>query len=74
MLGYLLYESVEVAYTVLKLTYNAGSGIYYWYYDIENKSLEEIKIEKLEKEESEKDFIIKNLEDRLERLEDKVNN
>lgn len=73
MLGYLLYETVEVAYTVLKLGYNAGTGVYYWYYDIKNKSEEEIKIEALEEEESKKDLIIQDLQNRIEKLEDKLN-
>jgi hypothetical protein len=35
MLGILISESIEVLYSVIKLTYDTGRGIYYWYYDEE---------------------------------------
>jgi len=74
MLGYILYESVEITYTVLKLGYNAISGTYNWYYGIDNKTDEQIKLEKLEKDEENKDNIIKNLEERINKLENILEN
>ena len=47
MLGYLLYEAVEVTYTVSKLLFTGVSSTYYWYYGIENLTEDEIKIKKL---------------------------
>ena len=44
MLGYLLYEAVEVTYTVTKLLYNGISGTYYWYYGMENLTEDEKKL------------------------------
>ena len=32
VLGFVLYESIDLAYNVLKLGYNGVTGIYYWYY------------------------------------------
>ena len=32
VLGFVLYESIDLAYNVLKLGYNGVSGLYYWYY------------------------------------------
>ena len=55
MIGFIISEGVELLYSLVKITYNAGSGIYNWYYD-ENP---EEKIEKLENR-------IKELEKRLE--------
>ena len=33
VLGYLLYEAVDLGVNVVKLGYNGLRGIYYWYYD-----------------------------------------
>ena len=72
MLGYLLYEAVEVTYTVPKLLYNGISGTYYWYYGMENLTEDEKKIKELENLELKKDEIIKNLEKRIIVLENKI--
>ena len=32
MLGILITESAEVLYSLIKLTFDAGRGAYYWYY------------------------------------------
>ena len=32
VLGFVLYESIDLAYNVLKLGYNGISGVYNWYY------------------------------------------
>lgn len=58
MLGILLSEGVEVMYSIVKITYEASRGIYYWYYDEENPDNKKIK----------------NLENRIEELEKKLNN
>ena len=45
MLGILISESAEVLYSLVKLTYEAGCGAYYWYYDEEkpeNKKIHEL--------------------------------
>ena len=45
MLGILISESAEVLYSLVKLTYDAGRGAYYWYYDEEkpeNKKINEL--------------------------------
>jgi len=57
MLGILLSESVEVMYSIIKITYEAGCGIYYWYYEEENPENKKIK----------------NLETRIKELEKKIN-
>jgi predicted RNase H-like nuclease (RuvC/YqgF family) len=58
MLGILLNEGVEVMYSIVKITYEASRGVYYWYYDEE-------------KPENKK---IKNLENRIEELEKQLKN
>ena len=58
MLGILLSEGVEVMYSIVKITYEASRGVYYWYYDEENPDYKKIKI----------------LENRIEELEKKLNN
>jgi hypothetical protein len=69
MLGYLLYEAVEVTYTVSKLLYTGVSSTYYWYYGVEN-----LTEKKLEYKEDEKDKIIAELKDRMDKLEKKLEN
>ena len=32
VLGFVLYEGIDLAYNVLKLGYNGISGVYNWYY------------------------------------------
>jgi len=58
MLGILLSEGVEVMYSIVKITYEASRGVYYWYYDEENPDNKKIK----------------NLENRIEELEKKLKN
>ena len=72
MLGYLLYEAV-VTYTVTKLLYT-GVSTYYWYYGIENLTNDEIKIKQLEYKEDEKDKIIAELKERMDKLEKRLEN
>ena len=42
MLGMILYEIVDVAYNVSKITYNGARAVYYWYYNMEYPEQEEI--------------------------------
>ena len=58
MLGIILSEGVEVAYSIAKIAYEASRGLYYWYYDEENPENKKIK----------------NLENRIEELEIKLKN
>jgi hypothetical protein len=61
VLGYLLYETVDLGVNAIKLTYNGVRGVYYWWYDEdypevfrEKHALDDVeklikKIDKLEK-------------------------
>ena len=37
----ILYEGVDLAYNVVRLTYNGTTGIYNWWYQIEEHEKEE---------------------------------
>ena len=41
VLGIILYEGVDLAYNVVKLGYNGVSGVYNWWYQVEQKEKEE---------------------------------
>ena len=67
VLGFVLYESIDLAYNVLKLGYNGISGVYNWYYyepEPETSREQEILIEMtslMEKlEELQKELKVKN--------------
>jgi hypothetical protein len=63
VLGYLLYEAVDISVNVVKISYNSISGLYYWYY---NDDYPEVKCEQL---------LIKDIEilnDRIEKLETRL--
>ena len=64
VLGFILYEAVDIVYNVGKLTVNGGKYVYNWYYDI--NELNEI--------ENNKDEQIKDLIKRIEYLENKLEN
>ena len=49
MIGFIISESVELMYSILKLTFNAGHGVYNWYYDENKIEKLENRIEELEK-------------------------
>lgn len=57
VLGYLLYETVDLSVNVIKLGYNGIRGVYYWWY---NEDYPEVEREKL---------LIKDIEVLTERLE-----
>ena len=64
VLGFILYESADLAYNVVKLGYNGVTGVYNWWY----------KVEQIEKEESHnetKELIkqLKLLNNKVEELE-----
>ena len=63
VLGYLLYEAVDLSVNVVKLGYNGIRGVYYWWY---NEDYPEVEREKL---------LIKDIEvltERLEKLESQL--
>ena len=39
VLGFLLYEAIDLVYHSGKITYNGASSVYNWYYGIDNSSL-----------------------------------
>ena len=60
VLGYLLYEAVDVATNVVKITYNGARGAYYWWYGMEYPEVQR-EIQAIED--------VEELNKRLERLE-----
>jgi hypothetical protein len=40
VLGYLLYEAVDLGINVVKITYNGARGVYYWWYDTDYPEVE----------------------------------
>jgi hypothetical protein len=40
VLGYLLYEAVDLGVNVLKITYNGARGTYYWWYGTDYPEVE----------------------------------
>ena len=69
VLGIILYESVDLAYNVVKLSYNSVTGVYNWWYQVEEKEKEKNHMETAEliKEN-------KNLNNRIKELEDNLPN
>lgn len=64
VLGFLVYEAMDVAYHVGKITYNGVSLIYNWYYNANIYSIDN----KVRTDEEH----IKQLEDRVQQLEDMI--
>jgi len=60
VLGMLLYESVDLAYNVVKIGYNGVRGSYYWWYGMDYP---DVQVQK----ESTKALLL--LEDRIHHLE-----
>lgn len=73
MIGFIIYETLEMSYTILKIAYNTSYGVYNWYYS-ENDQGNWQKIDIIDKKEISNENIIKKLEFRIQELEDKVNN
>ncbi len=65
VLGFVLYESVDLAVNVIKIGYNGFNGIYNWWYQIDQ-------LEKIEKHKETKELIseLKKLNYRVKELED----
>ena len=51
VLGFLLYETIDLGVNVIKLTYNGIRGTYYWWYELDypEVALEKKAIEDVEK-------------------------
>ena len=69
MIGFILYETMDMVWHTGKLVYNITTGTYNWYYGVDNKSEELKKIEELEQIEKEKELEIQQLEERLHNIE-----
>ena len=72
MLGYLLYEAVEITFNVTKLVYNGATYTYYWWYGMENFTDDQKKINLLLKDDIDKDKLKENLDNRIKILEKKL--
>jgi hypothetical protein len=44
VLGYLLYEAVDLGVNVVKITYNGARGVYYWWYEADYPEVEREKL------------------------------
>lgn len=59
VLGFILYESIDLVYNVGKLSYNAITGTYNWYYSIQSPEIQERELEMTK---------IKALEEKIDQL------
>ena len=59
VLGFILYESIDLVYNIGKLSYNVISGTYNWYYNVPSPEVEERELEMTK---------IKELEEKIEKL------
>jgi hypothetical protein len=59
VLGFILYESIDLFYNVGKLSYNAITGTYNWYYSIQSPEIQERELEMTK---------IKALEEKIDQL------
>ena len=57
VLGFILYETIDIAYNIGKLGYNSVTGLYNWYYDVKTEDQQEI--ERLDRLENKIDKISK---------------
>ena len=67
VLGFVLYEAVDLGYNVVKISYNSVAGLYNWYYEID--------VHEKELEHKEKAAILeemKKLNTRLKELENAI--
>ena len=69
VLGFILYETIDIAYNVSKLGYNSVTGLYNWYYDI--KTEDDKEKERLDRLENKIDKLSKLFEDND--LKEKIN-
>ena len=63
VLGFIIYESIELVYNVGKLTLNGAYGLYSWYYNVTPPMTEQMKLELKQIE------LIERLTNRIENLE-----
>ena len=69
VLGFILYETIDIVYNVSKLGYNSVTGLYNWYYDIKTEDDQEK--ERLDRLENKIDKISRLFEDNS--LKEKIN-
>jgi hypothetical protein len=77
VLGFILYESMDIVYNVGKISYNGVKGVYNWYYDVKTEDQQEI--ERLDRLEDKIDKISKlfedeNLKNKIQQLNLKIKN
>ena len=46
MIGFLINETIELAYTLVKYTYLGGKYVYFWYYPVESDHDKIVKLTK----------------------------
>ena len=78
VLGFLIYESIDIAYNVSKIGYNSITGIYNWYYQVKNEE-EEKENDRLSRLENKIDKISKlfeeeDLKNKIQQLNLKIKN
>ena len=49
VLGMILYEGVDLAYNVIRLSYNGVKGTYNWWYKVEGEEHKEAMIDELKR-------------------------
>jgi hypothetical protein len=64
VLGFLLYETVDVGYNLIKLTYNGTTYVYNWYYGIQPETLEN--------EVQHNEDLLKQTQDQIKQLENRI--
>ena len=85
VLGFLLYEAVDLLYNVTKITWSAGSYVFRWYTGDDQRELEIVELDisgnvinihdiysNITKEQLEQTQKIKLLEDKIKELEEQV--
>jgi hypothetical protein len=61
VLGFILYESMDIVYNVGKISYNGVKGVYNWYYEVKTDDQQEL--ERLDRLENKIDKLSKLFED-----------
>ena len=85
VLGFLLYEAVDILYNVTKITWSAGSYVFRWYTGNDQRELEIVELDisgnvinihdiysNITKEQLEQTEKIKLLEDKIKELEEQL--
>ena len=63
MIGFIVYETIDLFWNTCKIAYNISSYTYNWYYGIKNKHSDK------EITDNDKNLKIQDLEDRIKKLE-----